>query len=244
MAKSIRRAPVLLPMSFATARDLERVLGADPARMVVLPFILGKNFFRANEEEIRSFRERWNLPDRFWVYVAHFYPHKNHGGLLEAFNQLRTDGITPWPLVLRGDDHGGEAAVRGMVRELRLENEVIFLPRLKDGELPLLYSAATALVFPSLYEGGGIPVIEALACCCPVLAADIPATREYADTAATYFDPRTPSSIARAIAEFQSEGTGHFSLQSTGLTRVEEFRGERIISRLIEAYSRASRSVT
>ena len=205
ISNSVRKAPVLLPMSYATAQDLERVLHADPSRMTVIHAILGKNFVRGREEDISSFRVRYGLPYRFWVYVAHFYPHKNHRRLLEAFRILREDGFSPWPLVLRGDDHGEEDAVRKTIREFRLEDQVIFLPRMEAKELPILYSTATALVFPSLFEGGGIPVIEALACGCPVLAANIPATREYAGSAANYFDPSGTSSIVRAISEFQSD---------------------------------------
>ena len=237
---SVRRAPVLLPMSHATARDLERLLHGDPSRMTIIPFILRKGFHRAKDDEVDSFRKRFNLPDRFWVYVAHFYPHKNHRGLLEAFHKLKEDGFSPWPLVLRGDDCGEEATVRKTIREMRLENQVIFLPRLAERELPILYSAATALVFPSLYEGGGIPVVEALACGCPVIAADIPTTREYASAAATYFDPRDPSSIARAIANFQEHEILRNTHRRAGLARAKEFEGERIISKLLEAYARAS----
>lgn len=240
ISNSVRRSPVLLPMSYATAHDLERVLHADPTRMTVIPAILGKDFHRGREEDILSFRERYGLPYRFWVYVAHFYPHKNHRRLLEAFRILREGGFSSWPLVLRGNDHGAEDAVRKSIREFRLEDQVIFLPRLEAKELPILYSTATALVFPSLYEGGGIPVIEALACGCPVLAANIPATCEYADSAAKYFDPGDTTSIVRAITEFQSDPGLRDALREAGLARAAEFRGEKIISKLMDAYGKAS----
>ena len=240
ISNSVRRAPVLLPMSYATAQDLERVLHADPSRMTVIHAVLGKNFIRGSEVDTSSFRVRYGLPYRFWVYVAHFYPHKNHRRLLEAIRILREDGFSPWPLVLRGDDHGEEDAVRKTIREFRLEDQVIFLPRLEAKELPILYSTATALVFPSLYEGGGIPVIEALACGCPVLAANIPATREYAGSAANYFDPSDTSSIVRAISEFQSDLGLRETLREAGFARAAEFRSEKIVPKLMEAYGKAS----
>ena len=240
ISHTVRRASVLLPMSYATAQDLERFLHADPTRMTVIPAILGKDFLPGREEEIYSFRERYGLPDRFWLYVAHFNPHKNHQRLLEAFRILKEDGFSSWPLVLRGD-YGGEDAVKKTIQEFRLEDQVIFLPRLEVKELPILYSTATALVFPSLYEGGGIPVIEALACGCPVLAANIPATSEYADSAAKYFDPMDTSSIVRAILEFQSDMGIRESLREAGLARAAEFRGEKIVPKLIEAYGKACR---
>ena len=240
ISNSVRRAPMLLPMSHATARDLERILHADPSRMTVIHAILGKNFVRGREEDISSFRARYNLPYRFWVYVAHFSPYKNHRRLLEAFRILREDGFSPWPLVLRGDDNGEEDAVRKTIREFRLEDQVIFLPRLEAKELPVLYSTATALVFPSLFEGGGIPVIEALACGCPVLASNIPATREYAGSSADYFDPSDTSSIVRTILEFQSDLGLRETLREEGLARAAEFRSEKIVSKLLEAYGKVT----
>jgi glycosyltransferase involved in cell wall biosynthesis len=240
ISNSARKTPVLLPMSCAIAQDLERILHADPSRMTVIPAILGRDFIPRREEDISVFRERYDLPYRFWLYVAHFYPHKNHRRLLEVYRILREGGFSSWPLVLRGDDHGEEAAVKKTIREFRLEDQVIFMPRLEEKELPILYSTATALVFPSLYEGGGIPVIEALACGCPVLAANIPATCEYADSAAKYFDPNDTSSIMRGITEFQSDPGLREALREAGLARAAEFRGEKIISKLLDAYVKAS----
>ncbi len=240
IANSVRRAPVLLPMSHATAEDLESILHADTSRMTVIHAILGNNFVRGSDEDISSFREKYALPSRFWVYVAHFYPHKNHRRLLEAFRILKEENFSSWPLVLRGDYHGEEAAMRQMIGDFRLEDEVIFLPRLEAMELPYLYSTATALVFPSLFEGGGIPVIEAMACGCPVLAADISATREYASSAARYFDPTDTSSIVKAISEFQSDTGLRESLREAGFARAAEFRGEKIVPKLLEAYKKAA----
>jgi glycosyltransferase involved in cell wall biosynthesis len=238
MSYSVRSASLLLPMSYATAQDLERVLQADPSRMTVIHPVLGKHFVRGTEKIISSFRTKYRLPCRFWVYVAHLYPHKNHRRLLEAFGILRKNGFPAWPLVLRGD--GSESdSVRRAIREFQLEDQVTFLPRLEVQELPFLYSTATALVYPSLYEGGGIPVIEALACGCPVLAADIPPTREYADSAASYFDPHSTPAIVRAISEFQSDPRLRENLREEGFARAEMFRSEQVISKLLEAYVKA-----
>ncbi|OGD18257.1 MAG: hypothetical protein A2W03_14035 [Candidatus Aminicenantes bacterium RBG_16_63_16] len=240
-AQSVRRARVLLPMSEATAAGLTRILGSDPARMAVIPPVVGDEFQPADPGEAAAFRERRHLPGRFWLYVAHFYPHKNHLRLLEAYASLRREGPA-WPLVLRGDDRGAEAEVRERSRELSLDKDLIFLPRLESEELPLLYAAATALVFPSLYEGGGIPVVEAMACGLPVAVSSIPPVMEFAGADALSFNPLDIASITAAMRRMAEEPALLETKRREGLGRAAGFRTEAVIPRLLEAYARAAAS--
>jgi len=242
LAATVKRASMLLPVSQATANDLQHVLGSDPARVAVIPAILDMRFKPAAGDIVDAFRAKYRLPAKFWLYVAHMYPHKNHVRLLQAYHDLKVRGFKPWPLVLRGDPGGAEVVIRQTLKRLELERDVILLPRLEGSELPALYSAASALVFPSLYEGGGIPVIEALACGCPITASDIPSVREFAGDAASYFDPLNTDAIARAVLACQNDAEGHKIKQQAGLARAEEFRPRPVIRKLLQAYSRASAS--
>jgi glycosyltransferase involved in cell wall biosynthesis len=237
--QTVRRARVLLPMSEATAAGLTRILGTDPGRMEVIPPVVGDEFRPAGPGEDAGFRARHRLPGRFWLYVAHFYPHKNHLRLLEAYAALRGEGLS-WPLVFRGDDRGAEGEVRKRVRELGLDKDVVFLERLEREELRLLYSAATALVFPSLYEGGGIPVVEAMACGLPVAASRIPPILEFAGTAALGFNPVDVPSIAAAMRELAGSAGLREARRRQGLDRAAGFRAETVIPRLLDAYARAA----
>jgi len=94
--------------------------------------------------------------------------------------------------------------LRQRIHDAGLDDDVVVVPRLPDSDMPLLYSAATALVFASVFEGGGLPVMEALACGCPVVASSIPTTREFAGAAALMFDPLDEQSITAAMKEFES----------------------------------------
>jgi len=237
---TVRQASVLLPVSQATASDLQRRLSADPARMVVIPAVVEESFKPAATEDIASFRARYCLPERFWLYVAHFYPHKNHMRLLRAYYQLKQAGHQPWPLVLRGDPYGAEISVRQNIALWHLEGDIIWLPRLGQRELVALYSSASALIFPSLYEGGGIPVLEAMACGCPVVASDIPPVREFAGDGASYFDPTNVDSIAQAMLAFQNGTIDHDQGRQMGLSRVTEFRARPVVVRLLAAYARVT----
>lgn len=241
MPRTVKEAKLLLPVSEATATGLHEVLGVDRKKMVVIPNMVDERFKPAAAWEVEQFRQKYHLPRKFWLYVANFYPHKNHLRLIEAYHLLIRKGGDPWSLVLRGD--GDDKAVReivDMVERLDISDKIVWLPRLDLHEMVLLYSAATALIFPSLYEGTGRPVLEAMACGCPVIASDIPAVREHADEAAVYFNPRDVNSIAEAMANFQ-KGEGYEGMRDRSLRRARLFLPDRVIPRLVESYERICR---
>jgi glycosyltransferase involved in cell wall biosynthesis len=157
-------------------------LSLDPARVRTIHLGVDLERFSPSEDEREA----------FLLYPANRWPHKNHGTLFRALELLPEHR-----LVLTGS--GGEAPAR-----------VEALGRVPQEELVSLYRRAAAVVFPSLYEGFGQPVLEALACGCPVACSDLPALREVAGDAAEYFDPLEPESIAdatrRAIARGGASG--------------------------------------
>ena len=236
---TVRRAALLLPMSETTAHTLHHILKARIERMQVVPPIVGASFQPSSPYKVMELRQKYSLPNECWLYVAHFYPHKNHLRLLRSYHDLKLDGGSPWPLVFRGNDQGSRSGVAQLVTQLGLENDVHFLPHLSEEELPVLYSAATALVFPSLYEGGGIPVLEAMACGCPVIASDIAAVREFGSDAIFRFNPLDLPSIRMAMKVFQQDAEKRFQARQLGLEQVRNHRPDRVIPKLISAYQRA-----
>jgi glycosyltransferase involved in cell wall biosynthesis len=209
--------------------------------MVVIRCPLNPMFRPAPPEKIRLLREKYHLPDGMWLYVAHAYQHKNHRRLFEAYRQLRTTRPGGWPLVLCGDKKGRDAEIRCLLQYLDIEKSVLWLPRLDDEEMPVLYSAAGALVFPSLFEGGGLPVIEAIACGCPVAASDIPTTREFAGDAAFLFDPSDARAIAHAMLTLETDHCARESLRQKGIHTAEEYRVEQAYTTLLTAYAEVAR---
>lgn len=234
---AVKHASFLLPVSRYTAESLASNLGANYERMMVIPAIVDDNFRPVDTKKANEFRQKYNLPENFWLYVAHFYPHKNHRRLLEAYHYQISKGFTPWPLVLRGDDHGEMQVINKLIDDLDLRKKILFLPKLKEEDLPVLFSVASALVFPSLYEGGGIPVLEAMACGCPVIASNIPTTREFGGDAVLMFDPLSIDSISAAMEEFQTNLTKREHFRQKAFNRVLDNRPHNIKKKLIEAYN-------
>ena len=223
MAKMVaRRAAALAVISGTTARVIQHHFGVRDDRITIIPTpIDARRFHPAESREAAEFRARFGLPERFWVYVAHTYPHKNHARLLEAYSALRRRGGEVWPLVLRGDDPGEGYNLKGAIAELGLADSVRWLPRLTFGDMRLLYASASALIFPSLYEGCGLPVLEAMACGCPVAASNIPTTQEFIGDAALTFDPLSVDAIANAMREFSLNEGRRREFAARGLERVK-----------------------
>jgi glycosyltransferase involved in cell wall biosynthesis len=236
---TVRRAALLLPVSKTTAHALCNILKARLERMQVIPAIVNASFQPVSSDRVIELRRKYDLPEQFWLYVAHFYPHKNHLRLLQAYYDLTSNGFSPWPLVLRGDDHGAGEKVKSLVTQLGLENNVHFLPHLNEEELPVLYSAATAMVFPSLYEGGGIPVLEAMACGCPVIASDIASVREFGGEAIVQFNPLDLSTIRSTMIAFQQDTEKRLRVRQLGMEQARNHRPDWVIPNLISAYQRA-----
>jgi glycosyltransferase involved in cell wall biosynthesis len=193
--RSVRRARVaIVPSAFVRERAVE-LLGLDPARVHVAPHGIDHDLFRPGEEP----------REPFLLYPARSWPHKNHVRLLEAFALIRRER-PELDLVLTGGGHEGRTPPPGVSLRGHVALE----------ELASLYRRASALVFPSLYEGFGQPPLEAMACACPVAVSRIPPLEEACGDAAVYFDPTDVEDMAAAIVRTLETG-------ESGVARARSF---------------------
>jgi glycosyltransferase involved in cell wall biosynthesis len=199
--RSIRGARlVVMPTVFSRDRAVER-LGLDPARIRIVPHGIDHTAFRPDPDERDEPREP------FLLYPAKAWPHKNHARLLEAFALLRRER-PQLRLVLTGAD------------ALPAHDGVEQRGRVSFAELVSLYRRASALVFPSLYEGFGQPALEAMACGCPVAASTAGSLPEVCGGAARLFDPQSAQEIAAAVGEVLDDPE---PWRTRGLARAAEF---------------------
>jgi glycosyltransferase involved in cell wall biosynthesis len=234
--RTVRLATMLAPMSNSTAEAISRRFNQYSTRQAIIPPIINNNFKEASQEKTELFKRKYDLPDKFWLYVAHFYPHKNHARLFKALAYLKAQCSKYWPLVLRGDKKDQENVIERYLAENHIMEDVIWLPRLNVAEMPLLYSSATALVFPSTFEGGGIPVMEAMACGCPVIASRIPTNIEFAGDAALLCDPLLVDSITSAMKRFTIDSELRASYKKRGLSAAAKLRPHMVAQTLLGAY--------
>jgi glycosyltransferase involved in cell wall biosynthesis len=233
---SLRMSNVIAPMSETTKSDIHNRFEIDSGKMIVIPPIIDDMFKPVESMTVKNFRDKYRLPDHYWLYVAHYYPHKNHERLFQAYAILRTRQKTTWPLVLCGMKNGADKVIAEKLHAAGIENNVMWLPKLDDSEMPTLYSAASALVFPSLYEGGGIPIMEALACGCPVVASDIPTTKEFAGNSTVLcFDGENIEDMVKAMLQFANNDVLR-DYKLRGLEKAKTYRKDSIIPRLLNAY--------
>ena len=183
------------------------------------------SFFPRGEAEVEAARKKYGLPGRFVLYAAASLPHKNHARLLAALQTLRERGEGVRLVLIGARDKGREALAR-TIREAGLGDDVVFTGWLPFEDIPPIMCAAEALVFPSLNEGFGLPVIEAMACGVPVVCSDIEPLPEVAGDAARFVDARDQASIAEGISAVVGDRDLRRRLIERGFRRAMEYTWE------------------
>jgi glycosyltransferase involved in cell wall biosynthesis len=173
---------------------------------------------RAATQEVRA---KYQLPDSFILFVGGLNPLKNFSNLLYAYHRLQAD--ISHQLVVVGFNRWKFAHDLELVDKLGLHDRVRFIGFIPDEEIPAFYTLADVFAFPSLYEGFGIPILEAMACGCPVVTSKTGCGPEVAGEAASLVDPYSPSDIAKAISALLTDGVLRQRLRELGLKRAGQF---------------------
>jgi len=182
----------------------------------------------------------WLAP--YFFYPAACWPHKNHRRLLVAFRGV-VDQYPKARLRLTGKIiPSADASVRREIAELGLGANVEFLGYVPYEDLPALYQDAVALVFPSLFEGFGIPLLEAMAMGCPIACSNTTSLPEVGGDAAVYFNPRNEEEIGKTMLRLLADGSLRNALSSAGVERVRKFSADRMAHGTVQAYAAVSSS--
>jgi glycosyltransferase involved in cell wall biosynthesis len=226
LAASTRRARRVIAIGPGTAGDLARFVGTPPAKVRVVPHGVDPDLARVSDAAVAEVRARYSLPERFAFYPAKTFPHKNHATLLDAIATLRGRGVEV-PLVLTGGRDLAHEAVLSRIAAPALTGLARHLGFVPPEEIGPLYRAATLLAFPSLFEGFGLPLVEAMACGVPVVAADVPGTRDVAGDAALLVPPTDEAAWADAIARVWTDPALRADRIDRGRARAASFSWER-----------------
>ncbi|WP_298816576.1 glycosyltransferase family 4 protein [Chloroflexus sp.] len=230
--RSLRRADLILVDSKATAGDLGRLYGIPNQRIRLLYPAVDERFRPISPAELLMVRERLRLPDHYLLFVGTLEPRKNLVRLLHAFATLRDDYPDLY-LLIAGRRGWLYDEIFTTVEQHRLGDRVHFLDFVADDDLPALYNLAEAFVYPSLYEGFGFPVLEALACGTPVVTSRVASLPEVAGSAAIMVDPLDTEDIAAGIRAALTDPT---PLRAAGPPQAATFRWEQTGQALVTIY--------
>jgi glycosyltransferase involved in cell wall biosynthesis len=242
MWSAARRSNRILTVSEASKRDIIRFFNVPADKIVVVYNAIDERFrVPPAEEAIARVRERYQLDRRFVLYAGNIKPHKNLVRLIEAFAELRKRGFDDLTLLIIGDEISKLPALRRAVQKYKLHKHVRFLGFLPDETLHVLYRLAAVFVFPSLYEGFGLPPLEAMASGTPVVTSNISSLPEVAGDAAVLVDPYDAVAIKDGIKSILTNPALAAELRAKGLSRAREFSWERSVARTREIYFETAR---
>lgn len=236
---SARQASLVTADSENTRNDIATLLDVPPERIsVVYPGVDARFQPTADAQSLERIRAKYGVDFPFILYVGTIEPRKNLGRLLRAYVQLRQERRIPHRLVIAGGLGWLYGAVLREIEDLASQHEVVFLGRIPDEDLPYLYGLADLFVFPSLYEGFGIPVLEAMASGVPVVCSNTSSLPEVVGDAGVMVPPDDVAALARAIGDLLEDPTRRALLRQRGIERAHRFSWEASARQLLEVYRR------
>jgi glycosyltransferase involved in cell wall biosynthesis len=231
------QADRVLTVSETSKRDILRFFPIPSDKITVIYNGIDERFWTTPpEDQVTRVRERYQLDDPFVLYAGNIKPHKNLERLIDAFYRLRRDGFADLKLLIIGDEISKYATLRRAVHRYKLHKHVRFFGFVTDEMLAILYRLADAFVFPSLYEGFGLPPLEAMASGTPVVTSNVSSLPEVAGDAALLIDPYDPDAIAGGLRLVLTDQTLRAELKARGLARAREFSWERSVARVRDIY--------
>ena len=242
MQAGLRRCDAVLADSQATARHVAARWPWLSARTTVVPLGVAPGFRPTSTAEGAALRQRYHLHRPYLLFIGTKEPRKNLGALLHAFALCRQRGLTDYDLVLAGRDGGELHRLQSQITQLGLGPVVRSIGLVPEADLPTLYSSAALFVFPSLAEGFGLPVLEAMACGTPVVATPDPAVQELAGQAAAYAASSAPQHLAEAIAGTLADPSRQQALVQAGLEQAQTRQWTETARATVEVYRQARHS--
>jgi len=235
MRRSAQRADWLIADSESTRQDAISFVGADPARITTVH--LGyQDIFRpiADSQHLDRIRQEYRLPPRYILYVGALEPRKNVPLLLRAFEQLAVR--LPHHLVLTGGTGWKDAPVLAQMEAMRFSERVHRLGHVPHEHLPAIFNLAEVFVYPSAYEGFGLPPLEAMACGTPVITSNISSMPEFVGQAGVLIPPNDESALSNALQSVLTDEALRQRLKTAGPQRAASFTWERTAQKTLAIY--------
>jgi glycosyltransferase involved in cell wall biosynthesis len=237
MWAAAKQSDCILTVSEASKRDILRFFTVPASKVVVAYTAIDERFsIEPPQEDVARVRERYQLEQRFVLYAGNIKPHKNLVRVIEAFAALRTGELDDLKLLIIGDEISKLPALRRAVHKHKLHKHVRFLGYLPDDTLAILYHLASVFVFPSLYEGFGLPPVEAMASGTPVVTSNISSLPEVTGDAAVLVDPYDIDSIVAGLRQVLTNPALAAEMSRKGLVRARHFSWPQSVQMTLDVY--------
>lgn len=224
--RSLKHADKIIAVSQFTRDEIIQAYKINPAKVDFIYNAVSDDFINENvsPDHLEAVRKKYNLPEKFILYLGTMQPRKNLTALIKAYALLPEDIKNKLKLVLAGGKgHNFDKKIIEDIKKFNVGNYVYFPGFIAETDKSAIFKLADLFVFPSLYEGFGIPILEAMAMGVPVIASDIRPHREIAESAALFFDPRNSSDLVEKIQKIYASETLRNQLIQQGQEQVREF---------------------
>jgi glycosyltransferase involved in cell wall biosynthesis len=243
MWTATRKADRILTVSEASKKDILHFFNVAPEKVEVIYNAIDERFLApADAKRMDLVRQRYQLDHPFALYVGNIKPHKNIERLIDAFGRARTRGPDNFKLIIIGDEISKYPALRQSVHKHKLDKHVRFLGFQPMETLAAFYRLARAFVFPSLYEGFGLPPLEAMACGTPVVTSNVSSLPEVAGGAALLVDPYDEDAIADAMIRAVTDESLRAELIEKGVQRARTFSWTHSVKKIHGIYMEVAKA--
>lgn len=232
-----KRAAGILSVSDSTAQDMVRLLGMDRSKIAVTPLGVDERFFETINPD-HSILESYGIDKEYFLYVGTIEPRKNLVRLIKAYSCLSSEAKDKYRLVICGQKGWMYNEVLELIQTDGLEDHIRFTGFVKDEDLPAIYRGAKLFLYVSLYEGFGIPLIEAMARGVPCITSDLSSMKEIAGEACLKINPYEENEIKNAIIELLKNEELYDSLKEKGMAQAKKFRWIDCAKKTLEAYEK------
>lgn len=238
---AVSYADAIISISKHTKDDLIRYFDADPEKIAVTHLAARPEFSHvADIGELQRVRVRYGLPGSYILFIGSLEPRKNVKTLLRAYSVLSENIKKEFPLVIAGGRGWLNSDIPGLVSELGIKDKVLFAGYVDDGDLSAMYSAASLFVYPSLYEGFGLPILEAMACGTPVVTSNTSSMPEVAGDAAVLIDPVDIENLSFTMGQLLENNAKRNEMILKGFERASVFSWEKCARETLDVYRKVA----
>jgi glycosyltransferase involved in cell wall biosynthesis len=240
---SLLYADKVIAISEHTKKDLMEILNAPSDMISVTQLAAGSDYYEVKDlATIRQAKEKYGLPEEYVLFVGSLEPRKNIKGLLKAYSAIPVKLRKDFPLVIAGGKGWLNSDIPALVDGLDIKESVRFTGYIDGNDISAVYSGASVFAYPSLYEGFGLPILEAMSCGAPVITSNTSSMPEVAGDAALLVDPLNADELAFALETVLEKEDLRADMRKKGLARASQFSWDRCAHETLEVYRKVMAS--